>query len=36
LIYYQQGLSEEEVLERADVTVKMANVANQSAEVVSD
>ena len=36
LIYYQQGLSEEEVLERADVTVKMANVANQSAEIVSD
>ena len=36
LIYYQQGLSKEQVLERADITVKMANVANQSAEVVSD
>ena len=36
LIYYQQGLSDEEVLKRADVTVKMANVAGQSAEIVSD
>ena len=36
LIYYQQGLSDEEVKERTDVTVKMANVAGQSAEEVSD
>lgn len=36
LIYYQQGLSESEVKERTDITIKMANVARQSAEVVSD
>ena len=36
LIYYQQGLSAEEVQKRTDITVKMANVARQSAEVVSD
>ena len=36
LIYYQQGLSAEEVQKRTEVTVKMANVARQSAEVVSD
>lgn len=36
LIYYQQGLSNKEVKERADVTVKMANVAGTSAEKVSD
>ena len=36
LIYYQQGLDEEEVLKRADITVKMANVAGVSAEVASD
>ena len=36
LIYYQQGLSNSEVKERTDVTIKMANVARQSAEVVSD
>ena len=36
LIYYQQGLNKEQVLERADVTVKLANVARQSAETVSD
>ena len=36
LIYYQQGLSNEEVLERTDVTIKMANAAGQSAEIVSD
>ena len=35
LIYYQQGLSDEEVRERTDVTVKMANVARESAEIVS-
>lgn len=36
LIYYQQGLNDEEVLERTDTTIKMANVAGQTAQVVSD
>ena len=36
LIYYQQGLSEKEVQQRTDITVKMANASGQSAEVVSD
>ena len=36
LIYYQQGLSAAEVKERADVTIKLANVSRQSAETVSD
>ena len=36
LIYYQQGLTAEEVQKRTDITVKMANVARQSAEVISD
>lgn len=36
LIYYQQGLTDEQVKERTDVTIKMANVAQQSATVVSD
>lgn len=36
LIYYQQGLNEEEVLRRTEVTVKMANVAGKSAAEVSD
>lgn len=36
LIYYQQGLSDEEVQKRTDITIKMANAAGQSAEVVSD
>ena len=36
LIYYQQGLTNEQVLERTDVTIKMANAAGQSAETVSD
>ena len=36
LIYYQQGLSDAEVLKRADVTVKMANATGQAAEIVSD
>ena len=36
LIYYQQGLNEEEVLKRTEVTVKMANVAGKSASEVSD
>lgn len=36
LIYYQQGLSDSEVRERTDVTLKMANVARESAETVSE
>ena len=36
LIYYQQGLSDQQVKERTDVTIKMANVARESAETVSD
>lgn len=36
LIYYQQGLSADEVQKRTDVTIKMANVSRQSAETVSD
>lgn len=35
LIYYQQGLSDEEVKKRTDITVKMANVAQESADQVS-
>ena len=36
LIYYQQGLNDQQVKERTDITIKMANVARESAEVVSD
>ena len=36
LIYYQQGLNDTEVAKRTEVTVKMANAAGQSAQVVSD
>lgn len=36
LIYYQQGLSDDEVAARTAITVKMANAAGQSAETVSD
>ena len=36
LIFHQQGLSETEVAKRTEVTLKMANVSRQSAEVVSD
>ena len=36
LIYFQQGLSDEEVAKRTEVTVKMANAAGKTAEVVSD
>lgn len=36
LIYYQQGLNEEQVKERTNITIKMANVSRQSAEEVSD
>ena len=36
LIYYQQGLSDSEVEKRTAVTIKMANAAGQSAQIVSD
>lgn len=36
LIYYQQGLSEQEVMERTDITVKMANVTGEAAQTISD
>lgn len=36
LIYYQQGLSEKEVMARANVTVKAANITGQSAKTVSE
>ena len=36
LIYYQQGLSDKEVKERTDTTVKMANVTGESAQQVSE
>lgn len=36
LIYYQQGLPDAEVAKRTEVTVKMANAAGQSAEIISD
>ena len=36
LIYYQQGLNDQQVKDRTDITIKMANVSRQSAEVVSD
>ena len=36
LIYYQQGLSDAEVEERTNATVKMANVTGESAQAVSD
>lgn len=36
LIYYQQGLNDQAVKERTDVTVKMANVTGESAQTVSD
>lgn len=36
LIYYQQGLDDQAVKERTDITIKMANVSGQSAETVSD
>lgn len=35
LIYYQQGLSDAEVKERTDATIKMANVTGQEAETVA-
>ena len=36
LIYYQQGLNDQEVQDRADITIKMAHASGQSAEMVSD
>lgn len=36
LIYYQQGLSNTEVKERAETTLKLANVVGESAETVSE
>lgn len=36
LIYYQQGLNDKEVEARTAVTIKMANVAGESASKVSD
>lgn len=36
LIYYQQGLSEDEVLKRTDTTIKMSNVLGRSTEEVSN
>lgn len=36
LIYYQQGLSDSEVQARTDVTLKLSNVLNTSAQEVSD
>ena len=36
LIFYQQGLSGEDVTERTEVTLKMANVLGESAKEVSD
>ena len=36
LIYYQQGLSNREVADRTEVTIKMANAAGESASKVSD
>lgn len=35
LIYYQQGLSDEEVVERTNTTIKMAHAAGESAEQIS-
>ena len=36
LIYFQQGLKEEDVKARTDITIKMANAAGQSVEIVSN
>lgn len=36
LIYYQQGLDDEQVRGRTDTTIKMANVSNESAETASE
>ena len=36
LIYYQQGLNEEAIAERTEITIKMANAAGVSAETASN
>lgn len=36
LIFYQQGLSDQQVKERTNITIKMANAAGQSAQIISD
>jgi len=36
LIFYQQGLNDEEVAARAEATVKMSNITGQGAKEVSD
>ena len=36
LIYYQQGLSGEDVTERTNATLKLANTTGESASQVSD
>ena len=36
LIFYQQGLPEEQIAERAALTTKMANVTGQNMQIVSD
>lgn len=36
LIFYQQGLEQEEVDKRTEITTKMANVTGQSTEIVAD
>lgn len=36
LIYYQQGLDDQQVKGRTDTTIKLANVANESAETASE
>ena len=36
LIYYQQGLSDKQVKERTDITIKMANAAGVDAQTASD
>lgn len=36
LIYYQQGLTDKEVADRTEVTLKMANAANESATTISE
>lgn len=36
LIYYQQGLPSDQIEERSNITIKMANVLGRSAEEVSD
>lgn len=36
LIYFQQGLSEAEVQERTELTIRMANITGQSVQEVSD